>query len=180
MLNNRKYTRSFFLLSLLLLIICFSLALHISEKRSRIGSMEAEIAMRKKWKPAEGHGNRMAFLGNLLQTEAEEEISAAFEASGCMVEEVAETAGEEADDSFRIFHVKGKGSFIQIVSAFDIIKAKERWTASELRSLKRMGGLLAFEAEVRTVQSRGTYEKKKYSPHRAHGYGQEQSSENTG
>ena len=76
---------------------------------------------------------------------------------------ISESEGTiDENGKFQKIRVQGTGSFAQIVRGFDIIKGKERWNAMDLKSLKREGGQLSFDAEIRTFQSRGTYEKEKY------------------
>ncbi|WP_419486386.1 hypothetical protein [Dialister succinatiphilus] len=92
---------------------------------------------------------------------------------------VSEKVEEGENGIFHIFHISGTGTYAQIVQTFDIIKGKERWSAVNLKELKRSQKGLAYKMEVQTFQIRGTYEKEKYSPHRSHGHWQEPGGENT-
>lgn len=148
-LTDKKYTVTFFLLAACLLLTDIYLWGAIAEKRERIHALKAEAVLLENWSTQPKENNHISFLENILREMTVETISAAFLESGCTVEEI----GEEENSKFHIFHIKGNGSFSQITAAFGIIKSKERWSAAELRSLKREGGVLAYEAEVRAVRN---------------------------
>ena len=115
-------------------------------------------------------GTYLPFLTELFGKASAPELAEALEESGATVTNISESEGTiDENGKFQKIRVQGTGSFAQIVRGFDIIKGKERWNAMDLKSLKREGGQLSFDAEIRTFQSRGTYEKEKYSSDRSHG-----------
>lgn len=147
-LTDKKYTVTFFLLAACLLLGDFYLWGAIAEKRERIHALKTEAVLLENWSKRPKENNHISFLENILGEMTAEPIFAAFRESGCTVEEIK----EEETEKFHVFHIKGKGSFSQITAAFGIIKNKERWSAAELRALKRDGSLLAYEAEVRALR----------------------------
>ena len=120
----------------------------------------------RSWDKEESAG----LLTELFGKASAPELAEALEESGATVTNISESEGTiDENGKFQKIRVQGTGSFAQIVRGFDIIKGKERWNAMDLKSLKREGGQLSFDAEIRTFQSRGTYEKEKYSSDRSHG-----------
>ncbi len=76
-------------------------------------------------------------------------------------------------------NLKGSGTFLQVLSLFDIIHMKSYWVRADLVRLSRTGPLLSFEMELSAYRSRGTYEKEKHRTDRSDGHGEEPGGENT-
>ena len=148
-LNNKKYTAAFFLLSLCFFLLDCYLFAAVGEKKEHIRRLETETVLLENRAKLPKRNSRTSFLKALLSDTTADTVLSAFLESGCAVEEI----GEEENEKFHVFHLKGKGSFSQITAAFGIIKSKERWLAAELCALKREGNLLAYEVEVRAVRN---------------------------
>ena len=157
-LHDTKYKREYLALAFLLALTgCFFVE-RSWDKEESAGLMAAE------------EGTYLPFLTKLFGKASAPELAEALEESGATVTNISESEGTiDENGKFQKIRVQGTGSFAQIVRGFDIIKGKERWNAMDLKSLKREGGQLSFDAEIRTFQSRGTYEKEKYSSDRSHG-----------
>lgn len=148
-LRDKKYTVSFFLLAACFLFMDIYLFGAVEEKRQHIRQLETETAFLENWSKLPKEKNNISLLENLLSDITAEPVLSSFSESGCVVDEIEE--GENGE--FHVFHIRGKGSFSQITTVFDIIKSKESWTAAELRSLKREGNVLAYEVEIRAVRN---------------------------
>lgn len=159
-LHDTKYKREYLALAFLLALTgCFFVE-RSWDKEESAGLMAAENQKALHFRAPE-EGTYLPFLTELAE---------ALEESGATVTNISESEGTiDENRKFQKIRVQGTGSFAQIVRGFDIIKGKERWNAMDLKSLKREGGQLSFDAEIRTFQSRGTYEKEKYSSDRSHG-----------
>ena len=178
-LNDRKYTRTFALLALLLFAGAFFLHHMASQKEEEARALSAEADRIRQFAAGPRRPSSLPFLENLFRSTDADSLAAAMEEGGLKVDGVWEEQKEGDRGDFHIFHISGTGTYAQIVQTFDIIKGKERWNAVNLRELKRSPKGLAYEMEVQTFQIRGTYEKEKYSPHRSHGHWQEPGGENT-
>ena len=178
-LNDRKYTRTFALLALLLFAGAFFLHHMASQKEEEARALSAEADRIRQFAAGPRRPSSLPFLENLFRSTDADSLAAAMEEGGLKVDGVWEEQKEGDRGDFHIFHISGTGTYAQIVQTFDIIKGKERWNAVNLKKLKRSPNGLAYEVEIRTFQIRGTYEKEKYSPHRSHGHWQEPGGENT-
>lgn len=172
LLNDRKYTRTFILLALLLFAGAFSLHHAASQREEEARMLTAEADRIRHFAASPRRPSSLPFLENLFQAADADSMASAMEEGGLKVEGVWEEVKEGDRGDFHIFHISGTGTYAQIVQTFDIIKGKERWNAVNLKKLKRSPEGLAYEVEIRTFQIRGTYEKEKHSPHRSHGNGQ--------
>lgn len=173
--NDRKYTRTFALLSLLFFAGSFFLYHMASRKEEEARILSAEADRIRQFAVSPRRPSSLPFLESLFQGTDSDSLAAAMEEGGLKVDGVWEEQKEGDRGDFHIFHISGTGTYAQIVQTFDIIKGKERWNAVNLKKLKRSPEGLAYEVEIRTFQIRGTYEKEKYSPHRSHGNGQKPS-----
>lgn len=168
-LHDTKYKREYLSLAFLLALTgCFFVE-RSWDKEESAGLMAAENQKALHFRAPE-EGTYLPFLTKLFGKASAPELAEALEESGATVTNISESEGTiDENGKFQKIRVQGTGSFAQIVRGFDIIKGKERWNAMDLKSLKREGGQLSFDAEIRTFQSRGTYEKEKYSSDRSHG-----------
>lgn len=177
--NDGKYGRTFLLLSLFFLLSGGYLKLMALEKESIAQSLEQENRQVEIFAKAPARRSCLPFLESLFPAASPASVLAAVEEGGLQVDTVSEEEKEGDKGIFHIFYISGTGTYAQIVQTFDIIKGKERWSAVNLKELKRSPKGLAYEMEVQTFQIRGTYEKEKYSPHRSHGHRQEPGGEDT-
>lgn len=179
LMNDRKYGRTFLLLALFFLLSGGYLKLMALEKEDLSRSLEEENRQVEIFSKAPSRPSCLPFLESLFSAASPASLVNAAEEGGLKVDTVSEEEKEGENGIFHIFHISGTGTYAQIVQTFDIIKGKERWSAVNLRELKRSPKGLAYKMEVQTFQIRGTYEKEKYSPHRSHGHRQEPGGENT-
>lgn len=178
-LNDPKYARTFLLLALLFILGGSYLKWMASEKENLAQALERDNKMVAAFSARPAAPSSRPFLESLFPAVSSSVLLAALEASGVQVDSITEEQKEEEKGIFHIFHVSGTGSYAQIVQTFDIIKGKERWSAVNLKELKRSPKGLAYELEIRTFQIRGTtYEEEKYSPHRPNGHRKEPGSQN--
>ena len=173
LMNDRKYGRTFLLLALFFLLSGGYLKLMALEKENLSRSLEEENRQVEIFSKAPARPSSLPFLESLFSAASPASLVNAAEEGGLKVDAVSEKV-EEGENG-----ISGTGTYAQIVQTFDIIKGKERWSAVNLKELKRSPKGLAYEMEVQTFQIRGTYEKEKYSPHRSHGHWQEPGGENT-
>lgn len=171
--NDRKYRGVFFLLALLLFLGGGYLKLMTAEKESLSAAKDMENREIRHFAALPEAPSRLPFLESLFPAVSSASLLNALEETGLKADTVTEEEMEGEKGIFHIFHISGTGTYAQIVQTFDIIKGKERWSAVNLKELKRSPKGLAYEMEIQTFQIRGTYEKEKYSPHRAHGHRQE-------
>lgn len=177
-LNDRAYTVTFLLLSLFFLLGGSYLKLMTAEKENLSSALERENRMVEAFSTRPAAPSSRPFLESLFPAVSSPSLLASLEAAGLSVDSITEEQKEEEMGIFHIFHVSGTGSYAQIVQTFDIIKGKERWSAVNLKELKRSPKGLAYEMEIRTFQIRGTYEEEKYSPHRPYGHREEPGGKN--
>lgn len=177
-LNDNTYTRSFFLLAALFLAADFYLETEISNVKNDVQKEETLIKSIDAWKQKPKEKNHISFLKSLTEGHENPDIEGIFTSAGCKTEEVKEERQGKGEEGGTLFYVKGTGTFSQILTAFDIIEGKEKGMVTERCHIKKEQGKLFFEAAVRHMPSRGSYEKEKYSPDRSDGDRKEQSRQN--
>ena len=64
-----------------------------------------------------------------------------------------------------------KGSYIQLLTSFDIMKDKYKGASFIILQIARKQSALLITGELRTFRSRGIYEEEKYSSYRTDGNG---------
>lgn len=176
--DDKKYTRFFLLLSLLFIAGGIFLMHTEKTKEQEIQLISQNNETVLLFQKKEKKESPLPFLENLMQEEGLS-ITKDMEEKGISVLKSEENDGE--NDKFGKFHeirLKGRGNFSQILETFDIIGYKERWSAVELKEIKRAGQELDFELSIRTFQSRGRNEKKEYRTDWPHGNREKQSGEN--
>lgn len=172
-MNDPKYTRLFALLAGLFFLSGAVMGFFAMEKNREARELEEENERILAFGQMEPGKSSLPFYESLFRSESGEKLASAMEEAGVKVDRIREETAESDKGTFHNFLISGTGSYAQIVQTFDIIKGKERWTAVNLKELKRSAQGLAYEVEIQTFQIRGTYEKEKYSPHRSHGHRQE-------
>lgn len=177
--NRDTYKTSFFLLACLFFLGDIWLWGEISNVKDDLEQDEMRIEKIEAWKRTGKEKNHSAFLKSLADGREKPDVESVFKGAGCTVTESREESREKAGEAGTLFHIKGTGTFSQILTAFDIIENKEKGMVTERCHIKKEQGGLIFEAAVRHRTSRGAYEKKKYRSHRADGNGEEQSRENS-
>ncbi len=171
-LNNQKYKTCFLLAAVLFFAADMYIWGEIARTEEEAKQMETEIREIENFRDREKRKSRLPFFTSLLEGTTAENMIRLFEENGCIVEESAEGREDRGVIAHNIFNIKGKGTFSQILSAFDIIESKEQWTAAELCLMKKEKGKLVFEVNIRSPLYRGTYGKEKYSSHRSYGNGE--------
>lgn len=106
-------------------------------------------------------------------------LGQALSASGARIEDMAELSPLPAGEGEILrLRAAGTGTFLQVLSLFDIIHMKPYWVRADLTRLSRRGPLLSFEVELGAYRSRGTYEEEKHRTDGSDGNGEEPGSEN--
>lgn len=136
---------------LLTICLCFTLSLFITEKiqemKEEIQETEKIITSIDDWESKTKKEGRTKFLNNFLRKPSMTDISQSFEEAGCYIEEIEEKTSEE-ERPIIIFHVKGKGKFSQIATAFDMISTKDIWMNVALREATVKEDNIVFQVDV--------------------------------
>lgn len=178
-LNDQKYTRLFALSSCLFLALGGWFLLAQQTEKSLAASIRTENEEIRTFGALPESPPAGPFLASFLRPLSGENLAASLEGTGARVNSISEEEGEdEPEGKIKKFHIKGTADFSQMVQSFGIIESKNRWCAMDLKSLKRAGDVLAYEVEIRTFQSRGTYDQEKYRPHRSYGNREKPGSKN--
>lgn len=178
-LDNTKYTRLFALSALLFLALGGWFTLAGRTEQDRADSLNLENEEIKTFSALPESPSALPFLQELLRPVSGESLAASLETTGVKVNSISEEEGEEGPrGEIKKFRISGTADFPQMVQSFGIINSKNRWCAMDLRSLKRAGDVLAYEVEIRTFQSRGTYDQEKHRPHRSYGNREKPGSKN--
>lgn len=177
--NDRKYTSTFAGFAILFLVAGSCLTLGARDHEQQGDNKRRENQWVRNFNEENIPPSTLPFFQTLFPRTDGEDITAMLEEGNLKVESVTEEEEENQSGNFHKFHVSGTGSFSQIMQTFDIIKEKERWSAVNLKELKRAPEGLAYEMEIQTFQLRGTYEKAKHSSHRSHGHRKEPGGEDT-
>lgn len=177
-LNDRKYTRLFVLLSCLFLALGGWFLLARATEKGRAAAIRLENQEIIHFAGLPQRPSSLPFLTKFLRPVSGETMAAAIEGTGAKVYSISEEEEEGPKGKIKKFNIKGTAAYTQMVQSFGIIKETDRWCAMNLKSLKRAGDVLSYEVEIRTFQSRGTYDQEKYRPHRSHGNGKKPGSKN--
>lgn len=176
-MDDRKKQNLYLLLSAVffcLSLVLFHGASKMSEETERISQ---DTRMLAQWKQPAGEETQLAFLSGLLSGETGS-VTEFFEDAGITVDETSEEFEKTDDGILHTFCIKGRGSFQQILTSFDIISTKKSWMAMDIREIRRDRDTLSFAADIRSFQRRGAYEETKSGADRPHGDWEKPGSQN--